>query len=123
MISVLSLYNDLNKKYFQDDRNKFFKVDEIVFSSLKPKMVVNSVANLIFIKLENIFQNDLNFINFKDQIFIEIIHQEDFSELVNNESEKIIEWIEFFESRQKLILFIELDILLQNNILTAKVVF
>ena len=74
VLFVLSLDDNFDEEDFQDDSDKFFKSSELIFSGFKLKVSVNNVRDFALIKLEDTLENGFDFINFKDQVFVEIVH-------------------------------------------------
>ena len=70
VVLVLSLDDNFDKEDFKDDGDEFFKSGELILSGFEFEIVVNNVADFLFIKLEHTLQNDFNFVNFKHQVLI-----------------------------------------------------
>ncbi len=119
---ILSLYDNFNEENFQDNGNKFFESGEFILSGLKLEIAVNNVADFTLVKLEYTLQDSFNFINFENQVLIDVINQEDLSQLIQNKSDKIVQWTESLKGQQPLIPFVEFGILGENDILTAEII-
>lgn len=90
--------------------------------SFESEVIVNYVTDLIFVQLEDTLQDSFNFVDFEDQVFVEIVHQEDLSQLVKDKPDKVVQWSKSLEGQQPLIPLIKFSVLGEDYILAAKIV-
>ncbi len=119
---VGSLDDDFDEEDFENDGNKFFESGELVLLGLKLEKGVNNVTDFTFVKLEDTLQDSLNFVNLKDQVLVDIVRQEDLSQLVENESNEVVQWSQSFQGQKPLVPFVKFSVFGEYNILTAEII-
>ena len=87
---VLSLDDNFNEEDFKNDSDKFFKGGELILSGFELEVSVNDIGDFTFIQLEDTLQDSFDFIDLKHEVLIDIILQEDLSQLIQNESHKVV---------------------------------
>jgi hypothetical protein len=122
VIFVLSFDDDFDEEDFQDNSDKFFKSSELIFFGFELEVSGNDISDFALIKLEDTLENGFDLIDFKDQVLVGIVHQEDFSQLIKDKSDEVIQGAESLEGQKPLVPFVEFSVFGEDDVLAAEVI-